>query len=64
MLTPIVSDLEPAVKLQATPMLAARRARDVAELHAAVCRWRRAALVCSTCCDLTARAARLEANRG
>lgn len=53
-----VAPIAPAV--QATPMLAARRARILADLHAAVCRWRRAALVCSTCTDLDARAARLE----
>ncbi len=62
--TTIVPDAEPAVKLQATPMLAARRARTLADIHTATCRWRRQGVVCSTCTALTGRAARLEATCG
>jgi hypothetical protein len=44
-----------------TPTLALRadRARTLAEIHNAVCRWRRQGLVCATCTELNERAARL-----
>lgn len=59
--TTIVSDIDLGVKgLRATPMTAARRARELADIHNAVCRARRQGLVCSTCTDLNGRAARLE----
>ena len=37
------------------------QAVEQSEIHQAVCRWRRQGLVCSTCAELTARAARVEA---
>lgn len=40
----------------------AQKAVEAARIHAAVCRWR--PLACSTCSDLNARAARLEASCG
>jgi len=40
-------------------VLAAERAREYAEIHAAACRYRAQGLVCSTCFDLDERAARL-----
>ncbi len=45
-------------------MLAAQRARTLAQVHDSVCWAKRQGLVCSTCCDLNARAARLEARNG
>lgn len=41
--------------------LRARRARELADIHDAVCRWKRQGLVCSTCDDLRERADRLDA---
>jgi hypothetical protein len=39
---------------------AAQRARELADIHHATCRARRQGLVCSTCLELSGRAARLE----
>ena len=60
--SPIVTPRVTAV--QATPMLAAKRARTLADIHNATCRARRQGLVCSACTELNARAARLEASCG
>ena len=40
-------------------VLKAEKARETAAIHAAACRYRRQDLVCSTCTELDARAARL-----
>ena len=51
----------PTPSVQATPLLALQRARTLAEIHNAVCRWRGQ---CSTCSDLNERVSKLEARCG
>lgn len=58
-----MSSLAPlAPSVQPTTMLRAQRARTLADIHNAVCRWR--GLSCSTCSDLNERAEKLEARCG
>ncbi len=61
----IVPEIASPVKsIETTRMLRAQRARTLAGVHDSVCWAKRQGLRCSTCFDLNARAARLEANRG
>jgi hypothetical protein len=46
------------------PAPAAMLAREAADIHQATCRARRLGLVCSTCLELSGRAARLETASG
>lgn len=60
----IVTHEKPAAKnaaITATPLLRLQRARELHEIHNAVCRARQSGLCCSTCSDLAERAQRLEA---
>jgi hypothetical protein len=43
-----------------TLTVSAQRARELADIHQATCRARRQGLICSTCLELSGRAARLE----
>ena len=63
----IVADPIPAAndgRITATPLLRLQRARELHEIHNAVCRARQSGLSCSTCGDLADRVKRLEASRG
>lgn len=46
---------------ETTYALKARRARELANIHNAVCRWKRQGVACSTCADLNETAERWEA---
>lgn len=60
----IVADPIPAAndgRITATPLLRLQRARELHEIHNAVCRARQSGLCCSTCDSLAERVTRLEA---